>query len=278
MARKKPGEHVSHERWLVSYADFITLLFAFFVVLYSTAQGDQKKAAQLAAAIQDAFQQLGVFQSTSTSPAISPGSTQLLPKTPSNHVLATSGAQAQDGEDPVVDIEQLRRELERQLTKEIDRDEISLRMEPDGLVISLREVGFFDSGSPKLKKRSLGAFEKVAHVLSERRNLIRVEGHTDNVPIHTPEFASNWELSTARATEVIRMLLVEYQFPPPRLSAAGYGEYHPIASNEDEAGRQVNRRVDIVVLYLRSRTILSQKVTGPRVKASAFVTKEDSPR
>ena len=278
MARKRPGEHVSHERWLVSYADFITLLFAFFVVLYSTAQGDQKKAAQLAAAIQDAFQQLGVFQTTTSTPAISPGTTQLLPKTPSNQVLATSGAQEQDGEDPVVDIEQLRRELERELTREIDRNEISLRMEPDGLVISLREVGFFDSGSPKLKKRSLGAFEKVAHVLSERRNLIRVEGHTDNVPIHTPEFASNWELSTARATEVIRMLLVEYQFPPPRLSAAGYGEYHPIASNDTDSGRQVNRRVDIVVLYLRPRTIVSEKATGPRVKASAFVTKEMTSR
>lgn len=130
-------------------------------------------------------------------------------------------------------------------------------MESDGLVISLREVGFFDSGSPKLKQRSLGAFEKVAHVLAERRNLIRIEGHTDNVPIHTQAFASNWELSTARATEVIRLLLVDYRFQPTRLSAAGYGEYHPLASNETEAGRQVNRRVDIVVLYLRGRTVLS---------------------
>ena len=280
MARKKHGEHVSHERWLVSYADFITLLFAFFVVLYSTAQGDQKKAAQLAAAIQDAFQQLGVFPATTNSgaPSVSPGSTQLLPKTPPNQVLETAAAQAQDGEDPVVDVEQLRRELERQLTREIDRNEISLRMDPDGLVISLREVGFFDSGSPKLKKRSLGAFEKVARVLAERRNLIRVEGHTDNIPIHTSEFASNWELSTARATEVIRMLLVEYQFPPPRLSAAGYGEYHPIASNETEAGRQVNRRVDIVVLYLRARKIISQKTVRPQLKTSAYVTKEMTSR
>lgn len=276
MARKKQGEHVSHERWLVSYADFITLLFAFFVVLYSTAQGDQKKAARLAAAIQDAFQQLGVFQSTSNNPAISPDTTQLLPKTPPNQVLQTAAAQAQDGEDPVVDIEQLRRELERQLVREIDRNEISLRMEPDGLVISLREVGFFDSGSPKLKQRSLGAFEKVAHVLAERRNLIRVEGHTDDVPIHTQEFASNWELSTARATEVIRMLLVNYKFPPPRLSAAGYGEYHPVVSNKTEAGRQINRRVDIVVLYLRPIRIASEKTAKPEVKTSAYVTQGNS--
>jgi chemotaxis protein MotB len=165
---------------------------------------------------------------------------------------------------------QLRRELERQLAKEIDRSEISLRMEPDGLVISLREVGFFNSGSPKLKQRSLNAFEKVAHVLAERRNLIRVEGHTDNVPIHTAEFASNWELSTARATEVIRLLLVDYQFPPVRLSAAGYGEYHPIASNETDAGRQVNRRVDIVVLYLRPRKIASEITVKPQIKRSAY--------
>jgi chemotaxis protein MotB len=280
MARRKQGEHASHERWLVSYADFITLLFAFFVVLYSTAQGDQRKAAQLAAAIQDAFQQLGVFPSATSSsgPSVSPGSTQLMPRTPPNQVLETAAAQAQDGEDPVVDIEQLRRELERQLASEIDRDEISLRMEPDGLVISLREVGFFNSGSPKLKQRSLGAFEKVAHVLAERHNLIRVEGHTDNVPIHTPEFASNWELSTARATEVIRMLLVEYQFPPVRLSAAGYGEYHPIASNETDAGRQVNRRVDIVVLYLRPQKAVSERTSRPQLKRSAYATKDDSSR
>ncbi len=280
MARKKQGEHVSHERWLVSYADFITLLFAFFVVLYSTAQGDQRKAAQLAAAIQDAFQQLGVLPASTNSSgqSVSPGSTQLMPKTPPNQVLETAAAQAQDGDDPVVDIERLRRELERELTKEIDRNEISLRMEPDGLVISLREVGFFDSGSPRLKQRSLAAFEKVAHVLAERRNLIRIEGHTDNIPIHTQEFASNWELSTARATEVIRMLLVEYRFPPVRLSAAGYGEYHPIASNETEAGRQVNRRVDIVVLYLRARKIVSEKTVYPQVKTSAYVIEEKTSR
>lgn len=275
MARKKQGEHVSHERWLVSYADFITLLFAFFVVLYSTAQGDQKKAARLAVAIQEAFQQLGVFSAVtdSSGQSIAPGSTQLLPKTPSNQVLATTGTQAQEGEDPIVDIDQLRRELERQLTKEIDRNEISLRVEPDGLVISLREVGFFDSGSPKLKQRSLSAFEKVARVLAERKNLIRIEGHTDNLPIHTHEFASNWELSTARATEVIRMLLVDYQFPPRRLSAAGYAEFHPIASNETEVGRQVNRRVDIVVLYLRARNIVAGKSVRPQLKTSAYRTK-----
>jgi len=256
MARRKRGENPNHERWLVSYADFITLLFAFFVVLYSTAQGDQKKAALLAAAIQDAFQQLGVFSATaSTAPSVSSGTTQAVPKTPPNQLLLNKLSEDR-GVDPVADVEQLRRELERQLAKEIDRNEVSLHMDADGLVISLREVGFFDSGSPKLKQRSQIAFAKVAHVLAERENLIRIEGHTDNVPIHTSAFASNWELSTARATEVIRKLLVEYKLEPKRLSAAGYGEYHPVASNGTEAGRQVNRRVDIVVLYGRpsSRT------------------------
>lgn len=119
MAHKRHGEHASHERWLVSYADFITLLFAFFVVLYSTAQGDQKKAAQLAAAIQQAFQQLGAFPtaSGSSTQSIAPGSTQLFTKTPPMQVLEPSAAQADTGEDPIVDIEQLRLELERQLTK-----------------------------------------------------------------------------------------------------------------------------------------------------------------
>lgn len=276
MARKRNGEHANHERWLVSYADFITLLFAFFVVLYSTAQGDRKKAAQLSSAIQAAFQQLGVFPAAATSPpltsgeSLSPDPAELLQRTQSNELLETA-SQNHGEDDPIVDIEKLRRELERQLAKEIDQNEISLRMEPDGLVISLREVGFFDSGSPKLKQKSLGAFAKVARVLADRSNLIRIEGHTDNVPIHTEQFASNWELSTARATEVIRMLLVEYRFPAARLSAAGYAEFHPIASNSSEAGRQVNRRVDIVVLYLRPRAHAPAPVARPQIKASAYV-------
>lgn len=275
MARKKQSDHVSHERWLVSYADFITLLFAFFVVLYSTAQGDQKRAAQLATAIQIAFQQLGVFPGSASHAPLTSGqadtsqAVELLATTRSEQLVQPISAQQSDGAETVFDIAQLRRELEEQLAAEIRRTEISLRVERDGLVISLREIGFFDSGSPYLKQRSLGAFAKVANILAECSNQIRVEGHTDNVPIHTGQFASNWELSTARATEVVRLLIEDYGFQPQRLSAAGYSEFHPIASNSTDGGRQVNRRVDIVVLYLGPH--VERPVSKvPKVRTSEF--------
>ena len=143
---------------------------------------------------------------------------------------------------------ELRRELERTLAPEIKRHEVALRQDADGLVISLREVGFFDSGSADIKSDSEAAFGRMARLLAEREYRIRIEGHTDNVPIHNTRFASNWELSTARATEMIRLLIINYGFSPARLSAGGYAEFHPTASNQTEDGRAQNRRVDVVIL------------------------------
>ena len=123
-----------------------------------------------------------------------------------------------------------------------------MRREPDGLVISLREVGFFESGSAEMKSASQAAFDQIAAMLRQRNYRLRIEGHTDDVPIHTARFSSNWELSTARATEIIRLLIVRDGFAPDRLSAAGYAEFHPIAPNANAEGRGMNRRVDIVIL------------------------------
>lgn len=257
MSRRKRHEaHANHERWLVSYADFITLLFAFFVVLYSSSQVDQRKVGKLAMAIQVAFQELGIFPAgTSKAPldTTTPmpfNSVQLVENAertaalgriapPMKGALGTSG----DG-----DMGGLRQELEKALAPEIKRHEVALRIEPHGLVISLREVGFFDSGSARLRVDSQEAFSRIAKVLLERPYRIRIEGHTDNVPIHTAQFASNWELSTARATELVKTLIVNYDFVPERLSAAGFAEFHPVAVNNSEEGRKLNRRVDVVIL------------------------------
>jgi chemotaxis protein MotB len=142
----------------------------------------------------------------------------------------------------------LKLELEKSLQLQIARREVALRQVPDGLVISLREIGFFDSGSATIQARSLPAFERIAQLLLQRPYRIRIEGHTDNVPIHNAQFGSNWELSTARSTELIRLLITKYGFSPERLAAAGYAQYHPVASNATAEGRAQNRRVDIVVL------------------------------
>jgi chemotaxis protein MotB len=238
MRDRRRGPPVNHDRWLVSYADFVTLLFAFFVVLYATAQVDKEKTVRLSGAIRSAFQELGVFQDGGVSgvqaaaPALA-GTIQTAPKP----------VAAQPGE-----FNGIRAELERALAAEIRRNEVALHMDADGLVVSLREIGFFDSGSASIKPGAEGAFDRVAGILREHPYPIRVEGHTDNIPIHTAQFASNWELSTARATELVKSLIEDHGIPADRLSAAGYAEFHPVASNDNAKGRQLNRRVDVVIL------------------------------
>ncbi len=237
--RRKTRPPLSHDRWLVSYADFITLLFAFFVALYSAAQVDRRKIGELAAGIQVAFEQLGPFPAT--------GPPRMLPDpSPVSFNNPPSGPLPPTPE-TIRDLMFLRKELERVLAPEILRGQVALREAPDGLVISLRETGFFDSGSAGIKLESAEAFSRMATLLEQRQCKLRIEGHTDNVPIHNSQYHSNWELSTARSTEMIRLLITQYHFAPERLSAAGYAEYHPIASNDTEQGRALNRRVDVVI-------------------------------
>ena len=255
--RWKTRKHTNHERWLVSYADFITLLFAFFVVLYASSQVDKKKVGKLAMAIQVAFQEMGVFETSSTKVPVDFENPMPFDTVQTIESLARNSSLAQVASRPAGslggggengDLDQLQHELETTLALEISQQNISMRREPDGLVISLREVGFFESGSGQMKQESEPAFDRIADLLRKRKCRLRIEGHTDNVPIHTPQFSSNWELSTARATEIIRVLIVRDGFDPHHLSAAGYGEFHPVASNSTAAGRSMNRRVDIVIL------------------------------
>jgi len=239
------GAHASHDRWLVSYADFITLLFAFFVVLYASAEMDKKKIARLSAAIEGGFQQLGAFAKT-PSPENTQGTAEAgdIPQASS---LTNLPSQKDSGTSGLVDAYALQRELEEVLGSEIRQHEIEMRVTPEGLVLSLREVGFFDSGKARLLPNAIPTLARIAKVLNAHGFDIRVEGHTDDVPIHTPEFRSNWELSTARATQVITLLVEDYGLDPLRVSAAGYGPYRPLASNGSAQGRKMNRRVDLVI-------------------------------
>jgi len=255
--KRKPPEHVNHERWLVSYADFITLLFAFFVVLYASSQVDKRKAGRLAMAIQVAFQELGVFQTSNTKiplqdeDAMPFQTVQIVENlerkadvsrivNPMSGVL-TSSAEAQSLRDA-------QNAIQKALNPEIQKHEVTMTMRREGLVVSLKEMGFFDSGSASIRPDSLDAISRLAEVLAQRPENLRVEGHTDNIPIHNSHFASNWELSTSRATEMIRVLITQFGLPAARLSAAGYAEFHPVSSNDTPAGRAQNRRLDVVIL------------------------------
>lgn len=249
--RGRKHAHVNHERWLVSYADFITLLFAFFVVLYSTSQMDRKKLVQVSAAIQGAFQQLGAFTGSAEGSVVRveaapPGLTQVSNldsglKTDGNNMGTGFGESG-------VDMNRLRRDLEAVLGDQIKKHEIEMRMTPEGLIVSLSEVGFFDSGNAELLQDGQSTLARIARILNDKGFQIRVEGHTDNVPIHNARFKSNWELSTARATEVVSLLVEHYGFNPTSISAAGYSQYRPVADNDTKEGRKTNRRVDLVVV------------------------------
>jgi chemotaxis protein MotB len=146
------------------------------------------------------------------------------------------------------DLDRIRRKLEQTLSNQIAAQTVSVHMGRDGLVISLREAGFFASGSAAPQPETLPTLRQIAASLGRTEYGLRVEGHTDNVPIHTAEFDSNWELSTARATRIARLFLDLKAIPPERISASGFAEFHPVATNDTTKGRSENRRVDLVVL------------------------------
>jgi chemotaxis protein MotB len=146
------------------------------------------------------------------------------------------------------DLKKVQHQMEQLLSDKIAQHTVSIRMGRDGLVISLREAGFFASGSATPEPETLPTLRRIASALSQTSYDLRVEGHTDNVPIHTGEFDSNWELSSARATHIARLLIDLGSIQPTRISAAGYAEFHPTAPNDTVDGRAQNRRVDLVVL------------------------------
>jgi len=247
MNTRAPRTRASHERWLVSYADFITLLFAFFVVLYAFAKADQKKQAQVSVSIETAFKSLSVLPNTSKNASRS--NWDVASGEPDAQLCRTIvREQILSPEDVQLDLDQLRRNLESALSIPIAQHTISIHMGRDGLVISLREAGFFESGSASLRPESLQTVHDIIHSLSRTPYDIRVEGHTDNIPIHNSEFNSNWELSSLRANGLVRLFLENRDLSPDRLSSAGYAEFHPVASNSTAEGRAANRRVDLVVM------------------------------
>lgn len=249
MKRRRPAEdRVSHERWLVSYADFVTLLFAFFVVLFAAAYRDKQAMIQLSSAIHNGFQTLGAFSGGTDRQPISyfpaPGAPADHPPRPTDP--KTVGAVG-SGPAPV-DLSLLRRQLAEAMGAELRNHEVELRVTPEGFVISLHELGFFDSGQAELLPGAAEKIERIAKILSAHDLDLRVEGHSDNQPIHNAEFRSNWELSTARAMTVLLLLVNQAGYDPARISVAGYAQYRPIADDASPEGRRKNRRVDLVVV------------------------------
>jgi chemotaxis protein MotB len=250
MPRKRASEHENHERWLVSYADFITLLFAFFVVMFASSQTDKARAKQVSEAVEKA---LNNGRSFSASPAVAKvlGGT-VDDKGQGNAMMkGPGGAQHAVKDAPPNSVIELLPSLERlnhELADEIAEGKLEVRMEPRGLVISLRDSAFFSSGTDVLDASNLPTMGKLAELIATLPNPIQLEGHTDAIPIHNTRFKSNWELSCARAIAVLETLCGTFQLSRTRFSVVGRADTLPIDSNETPQGRARNRRVDVVIL------------------------------
>lgn len=238
MRKKKAAKAENHERWLLTYADLITLLLVFFIVLYAGSQEDAKKFAVLADGLRSAFNNAATDGGGGNSPVFTGSGS------------ANAGGPGTEADD----FESITAILRRVAQERGLEDRISLRMEPDRIVIGLTSDLLFASGSAALRPSAGPVLDAVAASLQGKPNEIRVEGHTDNVPIATPEFNSNWELSSARATAVLRRLVEQGGLPPRLVFAAGYGDTRPRADNATADGRAANRRAEIVVLYPAATT------------------------
>jgi chemotaxis protein MotB len=220
------------DRWLVSYADFITLLFAFFTMMYAVSTVDAGKMGPAVSSIHEAFS----LPSTTTTPG--PAAVPSAPLVPPVRVTMP----------PPNDLDEVRRKLASELSDAVDTGRLEITSDLRGLVLSLPVEATFAIGSADVRAEARLLIGRIASTLGPLANPVRIEGHTDDVPISTPRFGSNWELSTARASAVVEFLIETADMVPSRLSAAGYGEFHPRASNDSAASRARNRRVDIVVL------------------------------
>lgn len=235
MARKKkPPEHANHERWLVSYADFITLLFAFFTTLYAISRVDQNKASQLAQALQVAL-------GSGPPRAFKSGGTSLPLTRP------TPGAEPQAGHKRA---ERQLAELAQSLSKLAQSyggdARFSVRVDPRGVVLSMGEAALFAPGDSRLRTQGLPVLDAITHLLLQNPHPLIIEGHSDDRSTTQPTL--NWRLSTERAVNVLSYLVEAHGYPPVKMAASGYGQYHPVADNATPDGRARNRRVDLIIL------------------------------
>jgi chemotaxis protein MotB len=267
MARKKKhGGHENLERWLVSYADFITLMFAFFVVMFASSQTDKAKAQQVAESVQKALEEGQV--TAVVAKIISGGQGKAKPGAAAAPA-AGSTKQVAVEQQPLADLLPSLEYLEKALKEEIAAGKMQLHLEPRGLVVSLREAAFFPSGEAVIATSMYPSIEKVATAIHGLPNPVRLEGHTDSVPIHNSHFRNNWELSAARGVAMLELLTGRYGVPPTQLSIAGYADTSPVADNSTVEGRARNRRVDVVILSATGYALEAGAAAKPGVSKPA---------
>lgn len=240
---------VSHERWMVSYADFITLLFAFFVVMYAISSVNEGKYKTLSESLGEAFSNKDQLVNQVQIPQDA-APTVIQPIPLENPPTVDDEEKRQLSEEILKERKQLgevSEQLQQVLTPFINENLVAIKKSDYWIELEMNSEMLFLSGEAELSKKAIPVLKKIAEVVAPLNNMINIEGHTDNVPIDTIKFRSNWDLSSARATSVVHEF-VKDGINPPRLSAIGYGEFHPIDDNKTEEGRFKNRRVVLVLM------------------------------
>ena len=258
MPRKpKAAAPENHDRWLVSYADFITLLFAFFVVMFASSQTDHKRAQQISESVKKALSEDRVraaVQSVLGGTVNDKGKGNAMLRGPGgisrgNKDNPTLEAPNDPPEEPqIVELLPSMELLTKDLKAEIESGKMQIHMQQRGLVISFTQAATFASGGDDITSGAIDSIRKVAVTLLKIPNPIRLEGHTDSRPINNGRFHSNWELSAARSIAMLQVLDERFHLPKRRMSFGGYGDAAPLDTNQTEEGRARNRRVDLVIL------------------------------
>jgi chemotaxis protein MotB len=238
MARRHYEEEPdNHERWLVSYADFITLLFAFFVVMYAISSVNENKYRELSQSLVSAF-------TKAPPPAVPLPSSNLIPPKPSTSKQRAAEAALRREKEHMTSIA---RDIMKVLAPLVRQGKVRVTQTPRGVSVEINASVLFAPGEASLAPESVQALTAVAQVLQADSHSIQVEGHTDNVPIATAAFPSNWELSSVRASSVVRLFLGN-GIAEKRMVAVGHGPNQPLETNDTADGRQRNRRVQLVIL------------------------------
>jgi len=260
MGRRKKREegHVNHERWLITYSDLITLLMIFFIIMYASSNVDAKKFK----AVSDSFRvALGDGSSSSGNNVISsdiPLNINEMPQEVKDE-MAKAAAEAKAEAVEKNKLTEVKGKIDSLLEGSGLQASVGTVIEERGLVVSLKDTVLFDSGSADVKGDRIVTITEIGKILNSIDNYVRIEGHTDNVPIYTSRFHSNWELSALRAVSVKEILSKNGGVNESKLSVLGYGEFRPLADNSSEEGKAKNRRVDIIIMDSKFNQVENNK-------------------
>ncbi len=260
MGKQKHEEHENHERWIIPYADMVTLLFAFFVVLFAMSQTDKKKMEAVASSVAQAFiggdkggasqrRMVNMDDQASTPPNSSPRF--MVRRVTTNEEI----------------IDELRQALDQEGFDLIMQDKLSpmdVKIDSRGVAISISAGFLFDEGSTEVRPELLPVLSVIGDVIRSSNRYALIEGHTDDRPILGNVFYSNWEVSALRATSMARTLIQHFGLDPKKITASGLAQYRPVASNDTDFGRSQNRRVEIILLNATTAADLMEDPSIPR--------------